>query len=170
MSKQRLQKHLQKFAKAAQVFIPKGAFQQNQIQLLMSINNEAKVRRSTKSVILAEVEGEAKVMSYKQLEEARAKRAKQDAAKEKRKGKRGRKPNAETETVDGTADKRKRSRKRKNVVAQAQVAETVEVDGEPTPKKVRTSKITGPARVSSTRTAQDECAPGPSNIPVAQMW
>ena len=35
------------------------------------MNNEAKVRRSTKSVIV----GKAKVMSYEDIEEARAKRA-----------------------------------------------------------------------------------------------
>jgi hypothetical protein len=50
------------------------------------VNNEAKVRRSTKSLVL----GKAKVMSYEDLEEARAKRAAKDAAKAKGKGKRGR--------------------------------------------------------------------------------
>ena len=35
------------------------------------MNNEAKVRRSTKSVVL----GQAKVMSYKDIEEARVRRA-----------------------------------------------------------------------------------------------
>jgi hypothetical protein len=38
---------------------------------LIKINKEAKVRRSTRSVAL----GKAKVMSYEDLEEARAKRA-----------------------------------------------------------------------------------------------
>src|SRR4051794_38110732 len=48
------------------------------------MNNEAKVRRSTKSVVLEE----AKVMSYEDIEEARAKRAaKEQAATGK--GKRG---------------------------------------------------------------------------------
>ena len=53
---------------------------------MVRINNEAKVRRSTRLVVL----GKAKVMSYEDLEEARAKRA----AKEKTslgEGKRGRK-------------------------------------------------------------------------------
>jgi hypothetical protein len=55
---------------------------------LNTINNEDKVRRPTKSLVL----GKAKVMSYKDLEEARAKRADKEAAKEaKGKGKRGRK-------------------------------------------------------------------------------
>jgi hypothetical protein len=53
------------------------------------MNDESKVRQSTTSVIL----GKAKVMSYEDLEEARAKRAEKEAVKEvKGKGKRGRKP------------------------------------------------------------------------------
>lgn len=55
----------------------------------MSINNEAKVRRSTKAVVLGK--GNGKVMSYEDLKEARAKRAAKDAMKGKGKGKRGRK-------------------------------------------------------------------------------
>jgi hypothetical protein len=49
------------------------------------MNNEAKVRRSTRSVVL----GTAKVMSYEDIEEVRAKRTAKDALKGK--GKRGRK-------------------------------------------------------------------------------
>jgi hypothetical protein len=85
-SKQRLQRHVQKLASAAQISFAKQALLQDQNRFLSKINNEAKVRRSTRSVVL----GNAKVMSYEDLEEARAKRA----AKEKAtagKGKRGRK-------------------------------------------------------------------------------
>ncbi|KAF2468782.1 uncharacterized protein BDR25DRAFT_176650, partial [Lindgomyces ingoldianus] len=74
-SKLRFYRHLQKFAKAAQASFAKGALQQNQIRLMMKINNEAKVRRSTKSVVL----GTAKIMSYEDLVDARVKRAEQDA-------------------------------------------------------------------------------------------
>ena len=49
------------------------------------MNNEAKVRRSTKLVVLWKV----KVMSYEDNEEARAKRAAKEVIK--RKGKRGQK-------------------------------------------------------------------------------
>jgi hypothetical protein len=52
---------------------------------LTTINNEAKVRRSTKAVVL----GKAKVMSYEDIEEARLKRAAKEVIKGK--GKRGRK-------------------------------------------------------------------------------
>ncbi|KAF2433916.1 hypothetical protein EJ08DRAFT_646819 [Tothia fuscella] len=63
------------------------AIQRDQIQFLKEINNEGKVRRATKSLVI----GKAKVISYKDLEEARAKRAAKDAAKVKGKGTRGRK-------------------------------------------------------------------------------
>jgi hypothetical protein len=51
------------------------------------MNNEAKVRRSTRSLKL----GPGKVMSYKDLEEARVTRAAKEVIKSKSKGKRGRK-------------------------------------------------------------------------------
>ncbi len=76
-------------ANAARVSLAKSAIQSDQIRFLLKINDEAKVRRSTKSIIL----GKAKVMSYEDLEEARSKRAEKEAAKSaKGKGRRGRKP------------------------------------------------------------------------------
>ena len=57
---------------------------------MLRANNEAKVRRSTKSTVL----GKAKVMSFKDLVEARTKRLEKDAAKDKRKAKSGEKRNA----------------------------------------------------------------------------
>jgi len=62
------------------------------------MNNEAKVRQSTKLVIL----GKAKVMSYKDIKEARAKRAVKEEA---------------------TAGKRKRGRKRKSPALEADAPE-----------------------------------------------
>jgi hypothetical protein len=61
------------------------ALLQDQNRFLSRMNNEAKVRRSTKSVVL----GKVKVMSYEDIEEARAKRAAKEATAGK--GKRGRK-------------------------------------------------------------------------------
>jgi hypothetical protein len=87
VSKMRLRKHLQKFANAATTSFAERALQSDQIQSLYKVNNEAKARRTPKSVVL----GKAKIMSCKDLEVARAKRAtkEQTAAG---KGKRGRKP------------------------------------------------------------------------------
>ena len=84
---------------------------------------------STKSLVL----GKAKVMSFEDLEAARAKRA----AKEKAKattgtGKRGRKPkNAVPEGEEATAGKAKRGRKRKNL----------ESDGEAGPLEPRKTRV-----------------------------
>jgi hypothetical protein len=59
--------------------------------ILVQKNNEAKIRRSTTSVVL----GKAKVISYEDLERARVKRAaKEEATTEK--GKRGRKRKSPT--------------------------------------------------------------------------
>jgi hypothetical protein len=96
MSKQRLQKHIQKLIKATNISFAERSLQREHIHFLKNVNNEAKVRRSTKSLVL----GKAKVMSYEDLEDARAKHAEKDAAKVKGKGQRGRKrksPVAETD-------------------------------------------------------------------------
>jgi hypothetical protein len=98
MSKSRLQRHLQKFANAANISFAERALQRDQIRFLYKVNNETKVRRSTKSVVL----GKAKVMSYEDLEEARAKRAAKEQV---------------------TASTGGRGRKRKNQAPEADVPE-----------------------------------------------
>lgn len=103
-SKQRIQKHVRKIATAAKVAFAERALLQDQNQFLFKVNN-AKTRRSTRSVVL----GKAKVMSYKDLEEARAKReAKDEAATTK--GKRGRKrkiPTTDQAEVGPSSPKRR---------------------------------------------------------------
>ncbi|XP_014553202.1 hypothetical protein COCVIDRAFT_80242, partial [Bipolaris victoriae FI3] len=71
LSKQRLQRRVQKLASAAHISFAQQGLLQDHNRLLAKINGEAKVRRATRSVVL----GKAKVMSYEDLEEARAKRA-----------------------------------------------------------------------------------------------
>ncbi|XTI82196.1 hypothetical protein V2W45_1227641 [Cenococcum geophilum] len=113
-SKQKLERHVLKFTKAGQMFLAKGALQEDQIQFLTTINNEAKARRSTKSLVL----GKAKVMSHEDLKEARAKRAEKEAAKEAKgkgkptmyKAKRGRKRNSAVPEADASEPKAKVAR------------------------------------------------------------
>jgi hypothetical protein len=126
--------------------LAKGALQDDQIQFLNTINNEAKVRRSTKSLVL----GKAKVISYEGLEEARAKRADKEAAKEaKGKGKRG--------------------RKRKSAALEADAPE-------PNAKVLGMSEApAAPARasvvqMSGTPVAEDEIVPEPWRAPVARIY
>ena len=71
----------------------KGALQQDQIQFLTAINNEAKLRRSTKSIVL----GKAKVISYEDLVAKRLEREAKEQDKAKAKGKRGRKQKGQSE-------------------------------------------------------------------------
>jgi hypothetical protein len=170
-SKQNLAKHLQKCTKAFQKSSALSILQEDRIRLLTTINNEAKVRRSTKSLVL----GKAKVMSYEDLEEARAKRVVKDAVKEaKGKGKRGRKRKRATpEVEEATAGKVKRGRKRKSAVLEAEVeAEAEEPEPEPNAKMARTSKAPAPSRASVMQTpiAEDEIVPEPWRAPVAQMF
>ncbi|XTI83930.1 hypothetical protein V2W45_1465110 [Cenococcum geophilum] len=89
----------------------------DQIRLLITINNEAKVRRSTKLVVL----GKAKVMSYRTL----------------RKHERSPK-SAVPEVEEASADKRKCGRKRKSAALEADAPE-------PTAKVARMSEASEPA-------------------------
>jgi hypothetical protein len=68
---QRLKRHIQKLIDAAQISFAERALLHNQKQMLTRMDNEAKIRRSTQSLVL----GKAKVMSFKNLEVARAARA-----------------------------------------------------------------------------------------------
>ncbi len=89
--------------------------------------------------------GRAKVMSYEDLVEARAKRAKKDADKEaKGNGKRGRKPkgvaaDAETSNLDNNSHNRKRKKSAMEVVTaerEAKVARTNEVQIAPVARMI----------------------------------
>jgi hypothetical protein len=99
ISRSRLRKHLQKFANAATISFAERALQAEQIKFLHRANNEAKTRRTTKALVL----GKAKVMSYEDLEYARAKRA----------------------TIEQTVGKKKRGKKR---TVQAIETDALEID------------------------------------------
>jgi hypothetical protein len=149
---QRRERYIQKLANAAQasfaeraILDAERALLHDQNQTLISMNNEAKVRRSTRSIVL----GKAKVMSFEDIEVARAARAAKEVNKGK--GKRGRKrkstaleedePEAEAEAEaepevtpaakEVITDKRRRGRKRKSAVQEAdepeqEVAQAIE--------------------------------------------
>ncbi|RYP66649.1 hypothetical protein DL770_008758 [Monosporascus sp. CRB-9-2] len=151
---QRLEKHIQKLANAAQasfaecaVLDAERALLHSQNQMLISMNNEAKVRRSTRSIVL----GKAKVMSFEDIEVARAARAAKEVIKGK--GKRGRKrksaalqagepepdepeadevPELEPEVAPAAKEvgKGKRGRKRKRAALEADELEA-EAEAEP---------------------------------------
>ena len=154
----RIQRHVQKLANAAQIFLADGALLNNQVQMLTGMNNEAKVRRSTRAVVL----GKAKVMSFEDIEVARAARAAKEVIKGK--GKRGRKrksatleadePETEVEAVPEVAHaakevimgKRKHGRKRKSAVQEAN-----EPEPEPEQEVVQTIEASVPWRAPVAR-------------------
>ena len=73
------------------------------------MNNESKRRRLYKSLVLGK--GEGRVISYADLEEARAERMKKDAAKEnRRRGKRSRKLEVNSTEADAERPARKKMR------------------------------------------------------------
>jgi hypothetical protein len=75
--RQNLKRHLDRLARAAQTSIAEGALLQEDKQFVRKMNNEAKFRRSTKSLVL----GKARVMSYEDLEAARSKRLQKETDK-----------------------------------------------------------------------------------------
>ncbi|KAF2808243.1 uncharacterized protein BDZ99DRAFT_344301, partial [Mytilinidion resinicola] len=171
-SKRNLKRHLQIYDNTVKAGLAEGILQKKHIKFLLTINNEAKERRSAKSLIL----GKAKVMSYKDLKETLQKREALEQAKQakaKRKGKGGRKGKApleadvsEGDTPEDEAPEsaeakpgRKTTRKRKS---------PPESDAlEPTAKVARTIEAPEPARVP---VEQEEIAPELWRAPVARMW
>ena len=111
-------------------------------------------------------------MSYEDLEEARAKCAEKDVAKEaKGRGKRGRKcKNATLEAEEATADKANRGRKRKSAAPEADAPEpkvkVARMSKAPAPETARASVV----QMSGTPVAEDEIMPEPWRAPVARMY
>jgi hypothetical protein len=91
-SKQRLQRRLEKFARAGQLSLAECALLQDENQLLFKQNDEAKRRKSNKSTVV----GKARVMSYEDIVIARDQRAAKDDSVTKRKSGRKRASTAST--------------------------------------------------------------------------
>jgi septum formation inhibitor MinC len=153
---QRIERHVQKLANAAQISFAECALLHDQNQMLTRMNNEAKVRRSTRSIVL----GKAKVMSFEDIEVARAARA----AKEVIKG------------------KGKRGRKRKSTALEADKPETEPEEAEPEVARAAKEAINGSGkrgrkRKSAAQEAEEPelevarmiDAPVPWRAPVARM-
>jgi hypothetical protein len=85
---------VQKLAYAAQISFAERALLYNQNQILTRINDKAKVRRFTRSVVLRK----AKVISFEDIEVAQAARAAKEVIKGQ--GKRGRKRKSAALEVD----------------------------------------------------------------------
>jgi hypothetical protein len=146
-TRQRLERNLQKLTHATQRSFPAMDLLREHNQFLIQIDNESQVRRSTRS----EVIGTARVMSYEDLEKARAERAAKRAATEAKKAekqakkavKEAQKSAAATPAAEeAEAGKRKRGRKRKTAPSEADTAG---------PKKVRICEQEANMQVAWTR-------------------
>jgi hypothetical protein len=169
-SKQKLVRHLQKGTKAFQKSSALEKLQDDRIQFLTTINNEAKVRRSTQSWVLAKGKGEGKVISYEDLVEARAKRVEKESAQEaKGKSRRGQKPKSSPpdppEAEEGTADTARRGRKRKSSTPEADEGT---VDKARRSRKRKSSAQDPPE--PSNELARAQIVPEQWRAPVAQMY
>jgi hypothetical protein len=150
--KRQYQKLVQKLGNAAQTSFSQQTLDQDHIQFLTEMNNEAKPRRSTKSAIL----GKARVMTFEDLKAARAKRDEKEAAKEAiKKAKSGRKSkSAPSDTKEVATNKGRRGRKFKSVAPEPEP----ELEPQQTPMQTNGTNVTDATAVDCWR------------APVARMW
>ncbi|KAI9146769.1 hypothetical protein HJFPF1_13508 [Paramyrothecium foliicola] len=159
MNRPRLEKHLQKLTHAAQLSFAERSLLQENNQFLAQMNNEAKVRRSTKSEIL----GRAKVMSYEDLENALAMRASKEAAKEaKRAEKDAKRVTHSLKLKQAPLGKKNRGRKTKNHGTGPEVAPVKQ----PTEQEI---SILGHVVWTCEAHEQGEVVRSPSRAPIAPM-
>ncbi|KAI1670786.1 DDE superfamily endonuclease [Pyrenophora tritici-repentis] len=87
---------IQKLANATQISFVERALLKDHNRFLFKISNEAKAYRSTRSIVL----GKAKVRSFKDLEEAKVRRAEKDkaAAQKRQRGRKRKEPASEAPT------------------------------------------------------------------------
>ncbi len=148
--KQRLKRRVGKLESAAKISFAKQSLLQDHNRLLYRINNEAKVRRSTRSLVV----GTAKVMKYEDLTRVREERAATaKAAADKAKGKRGRKRKASEREADGAVEDEAKG----NGDAQEADSSVSAVEG----KRVKRTRVQGPGPEPERR---------PWRAPVAPMY
>lgn len=111
VNKQKLDRHIEKLAKAAQISFARCTLQEDRIRDLLKINDEAKPRRSTRPLVLST----AKVISYEDLTAALAKRAEREekAVARQKKAAEARAKKAEREEKGRVSKKRKQTSKQK---------------------------------------------------------
>ncbi|KAF1347207.1 hypothetical protein EJ07DRAFT_143670 [Lizonia empirigonia] len=177
----------QKVANAAQTYFAKIALFYNRNQFLAKINNEGKARRAADQKVI----GTARVVTYEDLEEERAKRAVMAAKAAEKKAKKAAKEarnvaSAAPEAEGAATGMKKRGRKWKSAaseagvtmpkakiarISQVQVAEGGQDLGAPKPSAKTASRGKGPEPPSPTATQAEDGATLESwRAPVARMW
>ena len=165
-TKRRLQRHVQKLANATQLSFAERALLTEQVQFLAKMNNEAKVRRAAK----AEVIGTARVMSYEDLEKARAERAEKTAAKVAKK--------AAKEAKDAAKEAKKAAKGKEKTTEETETAQdavnmitpTVEVSSGSSAKRGRKRKHDVEETGVNSSPLEESGTLSESRAPVARMW
>lgn len=99
-SKQRFQRHIEKLTKATQVSFAERALLSEQVQFLGKINDEAEILKMARGIVI----GNARIMSYKDLEKAGEESAWKTAEKDARKANNDAKKAAKAAREAGQAD------------------------------------------------------------------
>jgi hypothetical protein len=150
----------QKVANAAQTYLAKIALLYNRNQFLAKINHEGKARRAADQKVI----GTARVVTYEDLVEKRAKRAVTDAKEAEKKAKKAKKAAKEARNVASAApqaegaavDMKKRGRKRKTATSEQEVR-----------NPAQRAKV---PRTSETQVEEIETIPQPYKAPEAKMY
>jgi hypothetical protein len=167
VDKQKLDRHVGKLAKAAQISFAKNTLQEERIQSLLKINDEAKPRRSTRPLVLST----AKVISYEDLAAALAKRAEQEEKAVARKKK----------AEETRAKKTEREEKRKVTKSRKQISKQRYQLGSPGSRKPSTEfearqisdepeTIINANQAGEAGCGESPSAPCPGRAPTARMW
>jgi hypothetical protein len=167
VDKQRLDRHIGKLAKAAQVSYAKNTLQEDRIRGLLKINDEAKPRRSTRPIVLST----AKVISYEDLTAALAKRVEQEekAVARKKKAAEARAKKAEREEKGKVTKRRKQTSKQRRQVGSPGAREPS------TGSESRQVSDEPETTINANQAAEADCvessiAPCPGRAPTARMW
>jgi hypothetical protein len=167
VDKQKLDRHIGKLAKAAQVSYAKNTLQEDRIRGLLKINDEAKPRRSTRPIVLST----AKVISYEDLTAALAKRVEQEekAVARKKKAAEARAKKAEREEKGKVTKRGKQTSKQRRQVGSPGAREPS------TGSESRQVSDEPETTINANQAAEADCvessiAPCPGRAPTARMW
>lgn len=167
VEKYKLQRQVDKLAKAAQTFLARNTLQEEQIRFLLKINNEAKPRRSTRPFVLST----AKVMSDDDLKAAYAKRMEQE---EKAKARRERLEESRAKRAE-QGDHGRITKGRKRTCGRQHTVETPKAHDPSAIIEVGHASDESDASFDANTTATTGCievpiVPCPGRAPTAQMW
>lgn len=166
VSKQKLNRHVGKLAKAAQTSFARNTLQEDHIRSLLKANDESKPRRDTRPIVLST----AKVISYEDLAAALAKRAEQEekAVARQKKAAEARARKAEREEK-GRVKKRKQTYKQRRQLGSPRARDLI---AELEVRRIGDGQVTSinEDQVARSDHFDSPIAPCPGRAPTARMW